>query len=631
MEYSFSREELVNAIEYLDQHPEEFKGRESSTYDLVYEDKKYPPILVLSKANELKGGKELLLKDFKNSTEKAFKYLIENRFHVIPKVEQMVNIQEFIEVANSQVIGQGTNSEATNFIRKSKGIYKSLAIEISYGVGRSTAIPWIAFLGNQQKVKEGIYPVFLYYREHNILVLAYGVSETNEPTLKWNKLDSKTSIKGYFKEELDIKLKSYGNSYVFKVYDATNLPSQDTLKRDLDLLIEEYLELMNSDSKQHSSIEKSMIKNKDFDINAFSDSLTKSNLQFNDKLVQRFVASLLTKPFVILTGLAGSGKTKLAQSFIQWMCESEEQYKLVAVGADWINREPLLGYPNGLKDDEYVMPDNGVLQLMINASKSENQDKPYFLVLDEMNLSHVERYFADFLSIMESDDSIKLYTGGKRASTDSDIIPETISWPKNLFIIGTVNIDETTYMFSPKVLDRANVIEFRLDENDLKGFLAEPKNVDLSQLVSEGAAMASSFITLSKQNDTASNETLNDTLVEFFKELKTIGAEFGYRTAFEIHLLFAQFSKLDSSLSEEDKIDFAVMQKLLPKLHGSRSKIVKSLEALMKVCLKDAAEFNLSKLDALQEDQIKYNVSFDKLKRMYANALSNGFTSYAEA
>ncbi len=120
-------------------------------------------------------------------------------------------------------------------------------------------------------------------------------------------------------------------------------------------------------------------------------------------------------------------------------------------------------------------------------------------------------------------------------------------------------------------------------------------------------------------------------MVEFFKELKTIGAEFGYRTAFEIHLLFAQFSKLDSSLSDEDKIDFAVMQKLLPKLHGSRSRIVKSLEPLMRLCLNDEVEFNLSKLDALQEDQIKYNVSFDKLKRMYANALSNGFTSYAEA
>ena len=142
----------------------------------------------------------------------------------------------------------------------------------------------------------------------------------------------------------------------------------------------------------------------DFDIKSFMDSLGNSYLKFNENLIKRFVGSLITKPFVILTGLAGSGKTKLAQSFIQWICDSEKQYKLVAVGADWINREPLLGYPNGLKDTEYVMPDNGVLQLMIDAAKEENKEKPFFLVLDEMNLSHVERYFADFLSIMESND-----------------------------------------------------------------------------------------------------------------------------------------------------------------------------------------------------------------------------------
>jgi 5-methylcytosine-specific restriction enzyme B len=72
-----------------------------------------------------------------------------------------------------------------------------------------------------------------------------------------------------------------------------------------------------------------------------------------------------------------------------------------------------------------------------------------------MNLSHVERYFADFLSVMESGDVIKLYSGTSRMSSDDKAIPQEITWPKNLFIIGTVNIDETTYMFSPKVLDRA--------------------------------------------------------------------------------------------------------------------------------------------------------------------------------
>lgn len=370
---------------------------------------------------------------------------------------------------------------------------------------------------------------------------------------------------------------------------------------------------------------------KGFDLKSLKNSLSNSNLQLNDTLVKRFVASLITKPFVILTGLAGSGKTKLAQSFIQWICEDEEQYKIVPVGADWINREPLLGYPNGLKDEEYVLPDNGVLQLIIAAAKEENKDKPFFLVLDEMNLSHVERYFADFLSIMESNDSIKLYTGIERKSSDIDEVPRTISWPKNLFIIGTVNIDETTYMFSPKVLDRANVIEFRMDEMDLNNFLSNPLKVDLSRLVGQGSSMASSFLTLSQETQTIPDLDLNNILLAFFKELKAIGAEFGYRSAFEIHLLFAQLSKLDPTLSTNDKIDFAVMQKLLPKLHGSRSKIVKSLEALMKLCLNDSKNFDLSKLIYVETTNIKYKVSFEKLKRMHINAINNGFTSYAEA
>ncbi|MFV0196977.1 hypothetical protein OBK01_01995 [Empedobacter falsenii] len=574
MEYSFSREELINAIEYLDQHPEEFKGRESSTYDLVYDDKKYPPILVLSKANELKGDNELLLKDFKNSVEVPFKILRDKGFLINPK--NLNRKEEF-----------------------KKWISKELANKSGAGPAYITSLEWLSerFFQVGKISKRSIFEI------DDIKLL----KDLHEET----KLIQRDKTSYIYNNDAP----SYGEKYF---YSAS---------------LNKYIEFLkkNDYTQSNTDIENVETTSIRFDFNKFSDSLRNSNLQFNDKLVQRFVASLLTKPFVILTGLAGSGKTKLAQSFIQWICESKEQYKLVAVGADWINREPLLGYPNGLNSKDYVTPDNEVLELMLTASKIENQDKPYFLVLDEMNLSHVERYFADFLSIMESEDSIKLYTGAERKSTNDTEIPQTISWPKNLFIIGTVNIDETTYMFSPKVLDRANVIEFKLDEDDLKSFLAEPKKVDLSQLTSEGAAMASSFITLSKQNDTASNEVLNETLVEFFKELKMIGAEFGYRTAFEIHLLFAQFSKLDSSLSDEDKIDFAVMQKLLPKLHGSRSKIVKSLEALIRLCLEDATEFNLSKLDDLEENQIKYNVSFDKLKRMYANALSNGFTSYAEA
>ncbi len=632
MELKFSKEDILQAIEYLNIHPNEFIGRTSVKYDLSYNGKLYPPILVLSKANELKGGDILTIRDFNNSTDKAFKHLIDNGFAVIPKIEKIVNIKEFIDVANDQVIGEGTNSRAASFIRRNKGTYRNLKIEISYGAGRSTAIPWIAFLGGNQKVKEGIYPVFLYYKQHDILILAYGVSESNKPKLYWDNEENKISIKDHFKKELDIKLKNYGTSYVYKIYNVKNLPSQETFNSDVDKLIDEYSVLIEKeDVIIKPTIKSATIEQENFDINRFLQSLSNSNLQFNENIVKRFIASLITKPFAILTGLAGSGKTKLAQSFIQWISESEEQYRIVPVGADWINREPLLGYPNGLKSNEYVTADNGVLELILNAALEENKNKPYFLVLDEMNLSHVERYFADFLSIMESKDSIKLYTGVARLSTNGISIPQVISWPKNLFIVGTVNIDETTYMFSPKVLDRANVIEFRIDSTDLQNFLKAPKNVELKQLLAQGVSMGANFIQLSQQNETNTDLDLNTALINFFDELKVVGAEFGYRSAFEIHLLFAQFSKIDNSLTLEQKIDFAIMQKLLPKLHGSRSKIVKCLEALMKLCLIGSNEFNLSKLDAIEEEQIKYKVSFDKLKRMYSNALSNGFTSYAEA
>lgn len=632
MEFIFSKEDILGAIHYLDQHPEEFKGRASSTYDLVYEEKKYPPILVLSKANELKGGNTLTLEDFSNNATKAFKYLTVHGFNIVPKMDKKINFKEFIAVADEQTIGQGTNRQAADFIRKSVGKYKDLDVVISYGAGRSTAIPWIAFLGKNQKVKDGIYPVLLYYKNLNTLILAYGISESNTPSLHWGNENAKKTIKEYFIETRQEKLNNYGSSYVFKVYDPNNLPNDEDIYNDIDELINEYKQVLVNEMNISEDLKISTRSTQEvFKYTSFQNALVNANLQFNDNLVKRFVASLITKPFVILTGLAGSGKTKLAQSFIQWICESKDQYKIVPVGADWINREPLLGYPNGLKESEYITPDHGVLQLMMDASKPENEEKPFFLVLDEMNLSHVERYFADFLSIMESNDSIKLYTGSERNSTNGQLIPQFISWPKNLFIIGTVNIDETTYMFSPKVLDRANVIEFRLDETDLKQFLSKPLKVDVNQLVEQGASMASSFLSLAQASETTPNESLNTTLIQFFKELKAIGAEFGYRSAFEIHLLFAQLSQVDAHLTVDQKVDFAVMQKLLPKIHGSRSKIVTTLEALMKLCLVDAIDFNSAKIEDVADENIKYKVSFQKLKRMYWNALNNGFTSYAEA
>jgi hypothetical protein len=389
----------------------------------------------------------------------------------------------------------------------------------------------------------------------------------------------------------------------------------------------------NSGNKLYLFIDEKEI----FSVDSFFNKVIESNLNFSKNLVLRLIASLTSKPFVILSGLSGSGKTKIAQSFVQWICESNEQYKIVPVGADWTNREPLVGYPNGLVAEEYITPDSGVIHLLMEAVKSGNENKPFFLILDEMNLSHVERYFADFLSIMESNDTIKLYTGNTRESLDGLTVPLELGWPKNVFIIGTVNIDETTYMFSPKVLDRANVIEFRITDDEIKSFLGDPGIPDLTKLTKQGVAMSESFLWIASQNNIVKNEVIAKELVSFFNQLKPVGAEFGYRSATEIMQLAAKLKMLEPAITDNACLDIAIMQKLLPKLHGSRSKLVNVLIALGEICLVDAKDCKTIYFDAIKIDDltkntnIKYPISFEKLIRMYKNVLANGFTSYAEA
>ena len=368
-----------------------------------------------------------------------------------------------------------------------------------------------------------------------------------------------------------------------------------------------------------------------YEINKFIEDCKNAGLVYLDKLITRFVSSLLTKPLVILTGLSGSGKTKLAQAYVQWICQEESQYRIIPVGADWTNREPLLGYPNALKPEEYVKPDSGVIDLILQANS--NPELPHFLILDEMNLSHVERYFADFLSVMESNEEIPLYADG---IVDNGV-PSKLKVPANLFIIGTVNIDETTNMFSPKVLDRANTIEFRIKNSEMEGFLSNTKELNMKALVAKGANMAQSFISLSNNKSFTTKDLgeINKTLLNFFGELQKTGAEFGYRSASEILRLINQLDTLNKALTTPEKIDIAIMQKLLPKLHGSRRKLSPILETLGSICLKEDLKvikdiFDKDDFD-YSNDKVLYPLSLEKIARMYKGAVDNGFASYAES
>ena len=392
-------------------------------------------------------------------------------------------------------------------------------------------------------------------------------------------------------------------------------------------------------SKERSEEWASLIsaKNKSipFSINSIIEYINETGLLYSPSLIKRFAFSLMAKRFLILSGLAGSGKTQLALAFAQAIVEDKEkQMCVVSVGADWTNREPLLGYPNALRPGEYIKPENGVLDLLIEANKPQNASKPFFLILDEMNMSYVERYFADFLSAMESHEAIALWKecNNKCESCECEV-PERIGLPDNLFIIGTINVDETTYMFSPKVLDRANVIEFKISIDEMTEFLDGIRQVDCSSICSKAAEMGADFVKLANCKDFDNIEATTDTLKAFFTELKSVNAEFGYRSATEIFRFISQAHKNDNTAEKMDKeevLDAAILQKLLPKLHGSRKKLEPALKGLWKLCF-DPSIKDTMQIARENIDKAIYKESADKIFRMYESAYANGFTSFAEA
>jgi 5-methylcytosine-specific restriction protein B len=197
-------------------------------------------------------------------------------------------------------------------------------------------------------------------------------------------------------------------------------------------------------------------------------------------------------------------------------------------------------------------------------------------------------------------------------------VPARQTLPANVFIIGTVNVDETTYMFSPKVLDRANVIEFRVSPTQMADFLTKPAtSVSVKDLAGEGAHYAEAFVARAQRDATLDPTTatqLQQDLLELFEPLSVVGAEFGYRSAREI----ARFVAIHHELSGEnwnykEALDAQVMQKLMPKLHGSARKLSGVLDALGKFA--DAHELPLTQ---------------DKVKRMQKRLKDEGFTSFAE-
>ena len=492
----------------------------------------------------------------------------------------------------------------------------------SFGHGNMAQIPWLAcFVAGQSAKLEGVYPVLLYQRATQTASVNFGVSATAEKSSgTWPQEWPSHLIDGL--PRFGVKKKGYKQSFVVREFSGALQQQVAEMTDSLLQVIHHFLGL------QHALLNKTR-----FDLGAFQaleNAFSEAGLLLDPVAIRRFSVSLLSKKFCILTGLAGSGKTKIAEAFAMWLCASPEQYRIVAVGADWTSNENLLGYADALQTGVYRPPVNGALELILRAHGDKTN--PYFLILDEMNLSHVERYFADFLSAMESSNAplslhgvaAGLQAGGVGGAGGVEV-PSSVALPDNLFIIGTVNVDETTYMFSPKVLDRVNVIEFRATAAQMGAFLDDPAGIDLDGLASQGAGFATAFVARAQAD--ADISALVDTqgaavapklkadLLQVFDALAGVGAEFGFRTAKEI----ARFMVIHKELSGldwqyKDALDAQVVQKLMPKLHGSARK----LDAVLKALDTFATQHALV-------------LTGEKVKRMQERLVRDGFTSFAEA
>ncbi len=284
--------------------------------------------------------------------------------------------------------------------------------------------------------------------------------------------------------------------------------------------------------------------------------------------------------------------------------EVEEQrinnYVVIPVRPDWVDNRGLLGYLNPLTDEYSTTP---FLNLLLRARVEEKRAKaagekpnPFFVILDEMNLARVEHYFSDFLSALESGDDVPLHENEAVESGEAELgpqVPRQLKVPDNVLFTGTVNVDETTYMFSPKVLDRAFTIEF--DQVDLQGFTKGEASDELSGLNLDGAEESLELLRSgssgaddwkpSREDWVAfSKETPehHKALVQLHGILERQHRHFGYRVANEIarfvNLAREQAAEGDTDAAVDAAFDLALLQKVLPKFHGTQQE----LESLLK-------------------------------------------------
>lgn len=362
---------------------------------------------------------------------------------------------------------------------------------------------------------------------------------------------------------------------------------------------------------------------------------TFSKLKPNAQSEMEILTAIKTKPFILLAGISGTGKSRLVRTLAYKSCSTEElqkdlkkpgNFELIPVRPNWHDSSELMGYVSRINGEKYIT--TSFLRFIAKAWKSV--EVPFFLCLDEMNLAPVEQYFAEYLSIIETRQTqpngvVTDYLISKESfenenlyeallidlGLDNKEFTDGISIPKNLIVIGTVNMDETTHSFSRKVLDRA--MTFEMNDIDLHAGLDDTKNDwsypdefnNSNEIVGEftsGAEVVNRF---------EESKEVIDYLLKINSSLEGTPFKIAYRVRDEF-LIYCYYSSLNTTDSKwlTNALDEMTSMKILPRIEGDEAKTKSALEILQNI---------------LGDD---FKKSKTKLKEMETRLNSSGYTSF---
>ena len=372
------------------------------------------------------------------------------------------------------------------------------------------------------------------------------------------------------------------------------------------------------------------------------------NLEFqNNEKIFPLLTALRTKPFVLLAGISGTGKSRIVRELAKacWKQGDTEFGKnhpknlcMVQVKPNWHDSSELIGYVSRINGEKYVVgPFLRFLAKAINDSKT-----PYFLCLDEMNLAPVEQYFAEYLSVIESrklnaDGSITTdpiidfeHTDAYKSLIDqlfpdddnarNEYLKESggkrLTIPKNLFVVGTVNMDETTFSFSRKVLDRAMTIE--MNEVDLHGGLD-------ANAANEFGHIQNLIPTSVEGKDVyADNRDLCDKVLEYLAQVNDALDKTPFKIAYRTRNEFLVYAVNRGAENLTAALDEMTAMKILSRIEGDSDRTKKPLEALQNIV-------NNQIVAAIPEPeegkQKAKSVSAEKITEMLKK-LDSGYTSF---